>query len=696
MIERGNCMRGVLIILWQLMLIAIAVILADIFQSSVDFIPKAIISLPEVDYTVNDFRVVLSYFMFTHALVLATSQIIYGRWMPDSPGRTANELYSLAAAFSLSALLIFTTTSVAFDPNFIVGIAIFSALLFLSTGLIYTAYRRAGAVAYSAALIRSILRKAFTLPGIIIIVFALSPGILAKLFVSNRDVANVITQVRIYFAGSGDTSYEFVNALQGRTFSQPILIKESPFEPARIYILEREGRLVSVNYPTGDNYKIELDINNKVGPAEVENGALGFTFPPGNAPLRHVYLYYTQVSTDGQVNRLSRFDLDAETLEAVSDSELPLISLAREDSGFHNGGSVEFGPDGYLYLALGEGVHPKGVSSQRETLRGGILRIDVNCSGADTSLPIQKQPAGGKTANYCIPHDNPFIDSEAVMPEYWALGLRNPYRVSFDTLTGKLWAGDVGSTKWEEINIIEKGGNYQYPWVEGDEATGLPKPTPVIGKILGPVYTYVHTAYDRAVIGGSVYRGSKFPELTGRYLFADNYSSKFFSMTLDSAKPEVEHIATADQFAQRGTSSITILSNDDILLTTLGRSAVPSGEVLRLQSGDDTPEHEADLEDQNKNGSSYSKKEIYGIYVANCARCHGVEGSGNGPDALALKVDLPNLASEDFQASRTDDQLAVVIRDGGYATGMSPLMPPWGHILNEEEIAGLIDWIRAL
>jgi glucose/arabinose dehydrogenase len=690
-------MLGVLTLLGQIILVAMAVVLADVFQSNIEFIPKAIISLPEVDYTASDFRIVLIYFMLTHTVVLAASQMIYGRWSPDNPGRTANELYSLAAAFSLSALLVFTTTSAAFDPNFIVGIAVFSALIFLLVGIVCAIYQTTHIFAYLAALLRSILRKVFTISGLVILIFALSPGILAKLFVSNRDVANAITQVRIYFSAGDEAQYGLVNPLNGLTLAQPMLVKESPGDPTRIYILERAGRLISVDYPGGDNYKVELDISSKVGPAEIENGALGFAFAPGNNHVQQVYLYYTMVSGDSQINRLSRFELGKESLEAASDSELPLISLPRENSGFHNGGAVEFGPDGYLYLAVGEGVHPKGISSQGETLRSGILRIDVNCLPPQASMPIARQPTGRQSGNYCIPADNPFVADNTVMPEYWALGLRNPFRMSFDSVTGQLWAGDVGSTKWEEVNQIKKGGNYQFPWIEGNEETGIPRPATVTGKELGPVYTYVHTAYDRAVIGGGVYRGKRFPELAGKYLFADNYSSKIFSMTLSDPKPMVEHIATADQFAQRGTSSINFLSGGDILVTTLGRTAVASGEVLRLQLADAGPGGTDKVKVAvGDSVATYSTEELRGIYVANCARCHGMEGRGDGPDAPALKVPVPDFTDSEFISSRTDEQFATVIREGGYATGMSPMMPSWGHLLDEEEISGIVSWIRSL
>jgi hypothetical protein len=162
------------------------------------------------------------------------------------------------------------------------------------------------------------------------------------------------------------------------------------------------------------------------------------------------------------------------------------------------------------------------------------------------------------------------VGTAELLEEYWAIGLRNPFRIKFDPSTGKLWARDVGSTKWEEVNLIEPGVDYQYPYIEGREATRYARPSTLKLKERGPLFTYIHTAYDRAVTGGIVYQGNEFPDLRGKYLFADNYSSKLFSMRGNGQVAEsVEHIATADQYAQRGTSSVSQLAGGEVLLTTL-------------------------------------------------------------------------------------------------------------------------------
>jgi glucose/arabinose dehydrogenase len=187
------------------------------------------------------------------------------------------------------------------------------------------------------------------------------------------------------------------------------------------------------------------------------------------------------------------------------------------------------------------------------TLASGVLRIDVDRKGHGVSHPIPRRPGSGATRGYFVPDDNPFVGRADTLEEYWAVGLRNPFRISFDPETGALWAGDVGSAEWEEVNLLLAGRNYQYPFIEGREETGRPRSGASIGTEAGPIFTYRHTAYDRAVVGGIVYRGTRHPGLRGQYLFADNYSGKVFSIPATGEPVDaVELLAQADQVAQRG------------------------------------------------------------------------------------------------------------------------------------------------
>lgn len=688
-----------LIIALEVTLVGVALFLADLLQANINVIPKSIVHLPDVTYTRADFWTVVKYFLLTHLACFAVVQWRVGPWDPANGKRTIDALFTLAAAFALSALGVFVTTTVAFDPNFIVLIALINAILFLLVFVLAAVFGPAKIKNSFLDLAAGLVRKTFSVTGILVLLLAVSPAILAKLFTSDRDIANIITSVRIYFSDTLESNYSLINKFDGLKFEQPMLAKSVPLSPGDIFVLERPGRLVLVNYSLPDQKVMVLDISDKVGYTEVENGTLGFAFHPeygqeDSAEKNSVYVHYTSVGDGTQVNRLSKFDLGSGDLENRSLSELPLMTLPREPSGFHNGGSVEFGPDGFLYVAIGEGVHPKDVYSQSDALRQGIMRIDVDQQGGSISHSIRRQPANGGSANYYIPSDNPFIGNAELLEEYWAIGLRNPFRIAFDAKTGDLWAGDVGSTEWEEINLITKAGNYQFPYKEGYVDGSKKRPANVLGDEYPPVFTYVHTAFDRAVIGGVVYRGTGIEELDGMYIFADNYSAKIFKMPSHGKQvDDVDVIVQADQFAQRGVSSVSQLADGSLVVTTLGRAGSISGEVLTLTLGA-VPASSNKSEIQPK--LELSKSDIDEIFVSNCSRCHGRDGAGNGPDAELLQVEIASFSSTEFQKSRTDQDLIKIIAEGGQALGMSALMPPWSQILEDEEIEGLVEKIRSM
>jgi glucose/arabinose dehydrogenase len=530
-------------------------------------------------------------------------------------------------------------------------------------------------------------------------VLAVSPGILAKLFTSDRDVANVITQIRIKFATSDDGDWTVENAVAGRQFLQPIQVKFPPRVNDTMYVLERNGRLHRVPWRKPGQVELHLDVADRVGEAEIENGALGFALHPefgsaGSPNAGFVYLYYTSVIDGEQINRLSRFDIAGGDAQHAAGTETVMIELDRSEDGFHNGGSVEFGPDGFLYVALGEMSEAKAHQRVDVTLSGGIIRIDVDQKGGKVSRPISRQPRNGKTAHYFIPLDNPFVDQPGVLEEFYALGLRNPFRIAFDPDNGALWAGDVGSTVWEEVNLIESGGNYQFPYVEGREPTGSTKPSDLVGREIGPLYTYRHTAYERAVIGGVVYRGERYPDLQGLYLFGDNYSGNIYTMGADGSQTDsVDFLAQANQYAQRGITSFTETPDGEILLTTLGSASGSSGEIIRLVPKDQASAGagQAPVVVEEK---AVSADEALSLFSANCSRCHGANGHADGPDSAHLGVAVPDFSTKAFQSSRSDDDIHAVIEEGGAARRMSAMMPPWGMALSDAEIRALVALIR--
>jgi len=687
-------------LLIELLLITAAIFMADLWQAQGNIIPRNIIHLPQVDYSVSDFWIVVKYSLIIHLFAFLITLICHGTLIFSNGQRLSKELLALVAAYSISALVIFITTTVNFDPDFFAGIGICSVSVFI---LSHYLAKQLITSNEPNQFWKYFFQQFLSISGIFVLILAMTPPVLAYFFTKDRDVANVITQIRIKANDllTEKTNYQLINIKEGLTFKQPLLAKLAPHDKGTLYVLERRGKLVSINYPPTENNvsKTIIDFQRNVGEVESENGALGLAFHPefGNklsANSSYIYIYYTAAHNDKQINKISRFNLNQGSSDAIKSSETPLFVLNRETSGFHNGGSIEFGPDGFLYIALGEGIHLPDEKSIAKTLRQGILRIDVDQKGGGISQPVSAQPANGLVQNYYIPIDNPFINNSNIRNEFWAIGLRNPFRINFDPQTGELWAGDVGSTKWEEVNRIKKGHDYQFPYIEGKEETGKAEPLLPSDKQAPPVYTYLHTAYDRAVIGGNVYRGEKFPKLKDLYIFADNYSSKLFTLPSEAINVDtVEEITKADQFAQRGVSSVNILDNGDILVTTLGRSAAPTGEVLRLIHASDTNGTTV-KKTKPTESRTISKIEALETFVTNCARCHGAKGKADGPDSDLLGVSIADFSQLSFQQRRTDIELEKIIRDGGTAAKLSPMMPPWGAVLEDEEVKAIVQVIR--
>lgn len=271
--------------------------------------------------------------------------------------------------------------------------------------------------------------------------------------------------------------------------------------------------------------EVVLDLRDKVSRwwtsgAANEQGLLGLAMHPKFVENRLFYVCYTAQEDDRTV--VSRFQmLPDNLLKADPSSEEVLLEVAQPFKN-HNGGAIEFGPDGYLYIALGDGGYrddPHANGENLGTLLGSILRIDVD--GTD----------GAK--KYSIPQDNPFVNVTDAQPEIFAFGLRNPWRIAFDRKSGRLWCGDVGQELWEEIDIIEKGRNYGWSSREGTKPfSNRPSLTNV--EPTEPVWEYDH-GVGKSITGGRIYRGSRLPQLYGKYLYADYVSGGLWALSIDES-----------------------------------------------------------------------------------------------------------------------------------------------------------------
>ncbi len=303
-------------------------------------------------------------------------------------------------------------------------------------------------------------------------------------------------------------------------FSQPTDITNAGDD--RMFIVERAGRIkVIVDWGTTLGTPF-LNITSQVSDDPNERGLLGLEFHPDYANNGYFYVNYTKGNGDTRISRFSVSATDPNIADASS--ELVILEIPQPFWN-HNAGDLEFGPDGYLYIGTGDGGNggdPGNRSQDPQNLLGKMLRIDV-----DNGTP------------YSIPADNPFVNDDSTLDEIWAIGLRNPWRYSFDSQTGDLWIGDVGQQVWEEINFEEanSGGGFNYGWrcYEGDAAYNT-NGCQDASNYKGPVIDYSHGGFTHcSVTGGFVYRGCDNPDLIGHYIYADYCSGRFWSIVSDGA-----------------------------------------------------------------------------------------------------------------------------------------------------------------
>ena len=323
--------------------------------------------------------------------------------------------------------------------------------------------------------------------------------------------------------------FKVVRAFPNVKFRHPLLMARTPGMD-RWFVGEQDGAIFSFLDRPDAKADLFFDLRKELKTlallplAKGIDALYGLTFHPQFEKNRHCYVCYCLIAKDGRHNltdgtRVSRF--------TVTQTEPPRLDPASEEivitfpQGGHNGGDIHFGPDGMLYISTGDGGSPNppdpfNTGQDISDLLSSILRIDVDHKDE------------GK--NYAIPKDNPFVAMKDARPEVWAYGLRNPWRMGFDRQTGDLFVGDVGWELWESIHRVEKGGNYGWSAMEGPQPIKPEKvgPTPIRAALIELPHTIACS-----VTGGYVYRGKKFPELRGAYIFGDWETRRLWAARFD-------------------------------------------------------------------------------------------------------------------------------------------------------------------
>ncbi len=323
-------------------------------------------------------------------------------------------------------------------------------------------------------------------------------------------------------------------AFPNLTFSSPVGIEHDPVNPNLLYVVEQSGLIrIFDNDPEVASSSVFLDIDARVASGG-ERGLLGLAFHPDYATNGYFYVNYTLNGPDR--SRIARFTLGAPDVYppvANPESEVVLLDIA-QPFGNHNGGGLAFGPDGYLYASFGDGGSggdPLENGQNPGTLLGTILRLDVDGGGTTPDC-------GGPDANYTVPPNALADGPGGNCDEIYAYGLRNPWRFSFDRETGQGWIADVGQNQWEEIDLMEDGGNYGWNTYEGNHC--FDAPCSPEGFIF-PVWEYDHSL-GCSITGGYVYRGDRVPELVGKYVYGDYCSGRLWGLDASGATPVNEQL----------------------------------------------------------------------------------------------------------------------------------------------------------
>jgi glucose/arabinose dehydrogenase len=319
---------------------------------------------------------------------------------------------------------------------------------------------------------------------------------------------------------------------------RPLVLSGAHDGTNRVFVVSQYGTIhVWPNDPKVSEMQTFLDIRDRVQYDDKmnEEGFLGLAFHPKYKENGEFYVYYSAKPSaeNPHLSVISRFRVSKDDPNRADPASEEVLLKIPQPYWNHNGGTLVFGPDGYLYIGLGDGGYrddPHGTAQNLKSLLGKILRIDIDHK--ENGLA------------YAIPKDNPFVGKgDGARGEIWAYGVRNVWRIAFDRKTGVLWAGDVGQDTWEEIDIIVRGGNYGWNLREGkhplvsqlDPKHKGSKPRP---DLIEPIWEYHHNV-GKSITGGSVYRGQQVPELAGSYIYADYVTGQVWALKYDAEKKHV-------------------------------------------------------------------------------------------------------------------------------------------------------------
>jgi glucose/arabinose dehydrogenase len=307
---------------------------------------------------------------------------------------------------------------------------------------------------------------------------------------------------------------------------EPTDLQFAPGRTDTLLVAEKSGRIRRADLTLGLlDTVLEVDVL-----TASEQGLLGLAFHPAFPEDRRIFVHMIVQSGDDEVSRISSYRVELGEGRWRAEQGSVILEVSQPFAN-HNAGQLTFGPDGMLYIGMGDGGwrgDPHGNGQDTTTLLGAMLRIDVSREGAG-------QP-------YAIPPDNPFLDQPGARPELWAIGLRNPWRFSFDPL-GRMVVADVGQDAWEEVSLVGRGDNLGWRVREGRHCYAPARDCPTLG-MSDPVYEYPHSE-GQSVTGGYVYTGSELAGLEGHYIFGDFVTGRIWALDLPRTAESEMSVAVA-------------------------------------------------------------------------------------------------------------------------------------------------------
>lgn len=414
--------------------------------------------------------------------------------------------------------------------------------------------------------------------------------------------------------GGATVTYTVQDAFPNLTFNDPVKMLELPDD--KLMVFGKSGYAwVFENDSATTTKTLVLDINSQTQ-INADGGLLGAVLHPeygqaGSPNRSYFYVWYRyhpigNAQGEKAFMRLSRFSMNNEQTFVDPSSEFVLIQQYDRQN-WHNGGDMFFDPEGFLFLAVGDEGGANDQYNRTQSISdwffGGVFRLDVDMRGGSISHPIRRQPSNGASPpsgwpnsfsqGYYVPNDNPWLDPNGgILEEFWAIGTRSPHRMTYDPPTGDIWIGDVGQGSREEISRVFVGANLQWPYREGNIAGPKAKPTPLIGYDQLPVYAYPRS-FGQCVIGGYVIRGNKYPELNGKYIFADHETQNIHTLELSpfGTAQNVQfllNVPAEGTGGKDGISSFSMTSDGTLYILDLYGTDLDGGKVrklVRVQNG---------------------------------------------------------------------------------------------------------------